>query len=287
MAEKSRIQIRNVTNNGASATSLVELPLIKGRYHSISIGHGYASGTNTVAAALTNISLIRLLANGRVQRQFTGTELFDLNTLNGLGYGPVTGVLPNSGSTNGYKGVISTIYFGEPWRKDARDQDALALSTTGFESLALEITLGAASTPKLDVFAVVDNVLTAKAMPFCKVVRQTLGASGTSWDWPSMDKKDLLTQVSFYADLTKVTARKDNVIIHENPLEVNDTLLTQSGMTPNASGRTANLYDVVFDHDDLLGSAINLDPVRDFNFTLEGASLGSTVALVQRIGMAD
>jgi len=287
MAEKQRIQIRNVTNNGASATSLVELPLIKGRYHSIMIGHGYASGTNTVAAAATNISLIRFLANGRVQRQFSGTELFDLNTLNGLAYGPVTGVLPNSGSTNGYKGVIFPIYFAEPWRKDARDQDALALSTTGFESLAIEITLGAASTPKLDVFAVIDNVVTPQPTPFTKIIRQTLGASGTSWDWPSIDKKDFLTQASFYADLTKVTARKDNVIIHENPIEVNDALLTQSGMTPNASGRTAALYDAVFDHDDLLGSAVNLNPVKDFNFTLEGASLGSTVALVQRLGMAD
>src|SRR5207253_10427207 len=64
------------------------------RYHYVLLQHGYSAGTNTIAAAATNISEIRVTVNGRVQRRISGTQLRDMNVLNGTGY-DFTGV-PNT-----------------------------------------------------------------------------------------------------------------------------------------------------------------------------------------------
>jgi hypothetical protein len=292
MAKKYRIQLKGVTNNGASATSLVDLPIGK-RYHEIIIEHGYASGTNTVAAAATNVSEIRLLINGRVQRTFSGTELRDLNLLNGTAY-DFTGV-PNTAP-----GVAMPIFFSEPSRKDARDQDNLALATVWkggeYDSVQLEIVLSSASTPTLTVSAVVDNVVPDQQMPFTKILRKPFAASGTSYDINGLDKRDWLTQISLYKDsggtrtISKVTLRQNGEILHELSGTANTALLLWHGMAPAASGRTAGIYDVVLDHDDLLGSAVQLNGSRDVTLTIEatgGAMSGTTTALIQRIGFPE
>ncbi len=54
---KSKLQIRNVQNVAASKTVLIDLP-IGPRYHYIVLEHGYASGTNTIAAAATNMASV-------------------------------------------------------------------------------------------------------------------------------------------------------------------------------------------------------------------------------------
>ena len=69
---KKRIEIRNVQNVAASQTVLVTLP-VGDRYHYLVLQHGYSSGTNTIAAAATNISEIRVKVNGRVQRVMSGS----------------------------------------------------------------------------------------------------------------------------------------------------------------------------------------------------------------------
>src|SRR6185503_4613360 len=71
---KQRIQLRNVSNVAASKTAILEIP-IGPRYHYINLQHGYASGTNTIAAAATNVAEVRQKVNGRVQRVASGTQL--------------------------------------------------------------------------------------------------------------------------------------------------------------------------------------------------------------------
>ena len=289
MAIKQRVQLRSVSNVAASKTALIEVPLGP-RYHYIVLQHGFAAGTNTIAGAATNITEIRIKVNARVQRTISGTQLRDMNILNsGIGNFDCTG-LPNTAP-----GVSFPIYFAEPWRTDEVDQDALAWSSNGWSSFQIEVDFAAASTPTLVAFAVVDNLQPQGAKGIVKWIRQAIPAAGTAFDFSTLDKRDWLQQISFYPDsggsnaCTKVTFRKDGGILHELSNTANTALLTNYLMTPAASGRTANIYDMVLDHDGLLGSAVPMDGTRDATLTIEAASAqsGTVTAIIQRLGLPE
>jgi hypothetical protein len=284
MAEKRRIKARSVSNVAASKTALVDLP-VGPRYHTIILQHGYTAGTNTIAAACTNISEVRVIVNDRVQRVISGTQLRDLNILNGTTF-------DCQGVPNTAPGVSIPIFFAEPWRKDSKSQDALAWVSANMKNLRIEVDLGAAGTPTLTASAVVDDFMPSVEPLYCTWRRQQVAAAGTSFDITTIDKKSLLQQVSLYADsggsnqATVVTARRDGGIIHELAFADNFALLTNNDMTPTASGRTAKIYDLVFDHDDLLNSSAFLGNAREFTLTVEaaGAMSGSVTFILQRYG---
>jgi hypothetical protein len=285
---KSRIQLRNVQGVGASKTALIEVPIGK-RYHYIMLQHGYSAGTNTIAGAMTNISEIRVKVNGRVQRTISGTQLRDMNILNGV---HATSNFDSTGVPNTAPGVSVPIYFAEPWLNDEASQDALAWATSNWSSFQIEVDLGAASTPTLVAWAVVDDLVVQGTPSIVKWIRQSYGASGTQFDISTIDRRDWLRQISIYPDSgasnqpTPVTLRKDGVILHELSFSANVALLTNYEMQPSATGRTANIYDLVLDHDGLLGSAVNMDGTRDITLTIQAASAqsGTTTIIVQRLG---
>lgn len=286
MAEKYPIKLRNVSNVAASKTALIDIP-VGPRYHTIVLEHGYAAGTNTVAAAMSNITEIRVIVNDRVQRVFSGTQLRDLNILNGTAF-------DCQGVPNTAPGVSVPIFFAEPWRKDSASQDALAWVTAGFKSFRIEVDLSTASTPTLVASAVVDQFQPAKDVTplFVTMRRQQVAAAGTSFDITTIDKKNLLQQISLYPDsgasnaATIVTARRDGQIVRELTKSANFAINTNNDMTPTASGRTANIFDLVFDHDDLLNSSLLLNGAKEFTLTVEAASAmsGSVTFIVQRYG---
>lgn len=284
---KNRIQLRNVQNVAASKTALITIPIGQ-RFHYIVLEHGYTAGTNTVAAAASNITEIRVKVNGIVMRTFSGTQLRDINLLNGTTYDCL-------GVPNTAPGVSFPIFFAEPWRKSPGDQDGTAWPTEGWDSFQIEVDLGAASTPTLVATAVTDAFvpnIPVRDRLITKVIRQQIGANGTSFDVSSLAKRDYLQQISIYPDSgaslepSKVTLRLNSQILHELEDSANQALLTNHGMTPAASGRTANIYDLVLDHDDLLGSAVLLNGARDLTLTIEAASAmsGTTTMLIQRFG---
>lgn len=287
---KYRIKARNVANvtSTGSCTVIVELP-IGPRYHHLIVQGSYGSGTNTIAGVATWFNDIRVKLNGRTQRQMTGTQLRALNMLNGAAYDAVSGEAPNTAP-----GASIPIFFAEPWRKDARDQDALAWPTQwkggNFQSFQVEIDLGSAtSAAALQVWAVVDDFVPEQSPQICKWLRQNFAASGSSFDITTFDRRDFLNQISLWAPtisssgvLDILTLRLDGQILHELSMTANNALLTQYGMTP-ATGR----YDIVLDHDDLLGSAVNLNGSRDIALTVTcntGTMSSTAIAIVQRIG---
>lgn len=286
MPVKKRIQLRNISNVAASKTALLDIPC-GDRYHLLEIQHGYTAGTNTIAAAATNITEIRVKVNGRVQRVISGTQLRDLNILNGTAY-DCTG-LPNTAP-----GVAFPIFFAEPWRMDEVDQDALAWKTNGWNSFQVEIDLGAAGTPTLVAWAVTDKTQASKVEGIVKWLRTQAAAAGTSFDIPTMDRKDWLQQISLYPDsgganpATQVTFRVCGDIYHEMTMTANIALLNHNGMVP-AGARTANIYDMVLDHDGLLATAVPLDGVKDVTLTIAagGAMSGTVTAIIQRLGPPD
>lgn len=286
MAEKYPIKLRNVSNVAASKTAIIDVP-VGPRYHTIILEHGYASGTNTVAAAMANITEIRVLVNDRVQRVFSGVQLRDLNILNGVAF-------DCQGVPNTAPGVSLPIFFAEPWRKDSASQDALAWVTRDFKSFRIEVDLAAASTPTLVASAVIDQFQPAAGVTplYVTMRRQQVAAAGTSFDITTIDKKNLLQQISLYPDsggsnaATIVTVRRDGQIVRELTKSANFAMLTNNDMTPTASGRTSNLFDLVFDHDDLLNSSLLLNGAKEFTLTVEAASAmsGTVTFIVQRYG---
>ena len=277
---KRRIQLRNVANVAATKTVLIDLPCGP-RYHAVFLEHGYTAGTNTIAGACTNILEIRVKINGRVQRTVSGTQLRDMNIFNGSVY-------DGNGLPNTAPGVCLPIFFAEPWRKSPADQDALAWPSAGFSSFQIEVDLGGAGTPTLVASAAVDDMQVNKLTGIVKWLRQSFAASGQSFDISTIDRRDWLQQVSLYAAAvaaTKVTLRKDGLILHELTASSNFGLNSNYGMTPTGN-RTANMYDVVLDHDDLLGSAVQMDAARDIVLTVESGSAmsGTLTAIVQRFG---
>lgn len=283
---KSRLQLRNVQNVAASKTALIEIPCGQ-RFHYIVLLHAYASGAaDTIAAAQANVTEIRVKSNSRVQRIMSGTQLRDLNVLNGTGYDYLG--LPITSK------VSMPIYFGEPWRETPADQDALAWATAGWASFEIEVDLGAAVSPTLSAYAVVDDFVPAQGTNpgIVKWDRKSFVPGSTSYDVSTLDRRDFYQQISIYPDSgasqapSKVTLRRNGTILHELSSTANTALLTNSQMTPAASGRTSGIYDLVFDHDGLLSSAIPMDGTRDITMTIEAASAmsGTQTAIVQRLG---
>lgn len=273
--EKRYLILRNVANVAASKTAVIDVP-IGPRYHSITLAHGYASGTNTIAAAATNITEIRVIVNGTIVRQFSGTQLRDFNLLNGTAYDCL-------GVPNTAPGVTVPLFFAEPWRGLAVDRDALAWKTNLWNSFRIEVDLSSASTPTLTGSAIVDDMKAKTNEPITKIIRQTLAAAGTSYDIATMDRRGWLQQLSVYPDsggsntATKIIIRRNGTIVTELPYADNKQFLTQNNMTPVASGRTATIFDVVFDHDDLLASSLQLEGAQDVSITIEaGGTMSSS-----------
>lgn len=291
MPQKRKIRLNNISAVPAAAAAgvaLIDIPLSFGRCHEIHLGYGHASGTNTVAAALAFVEEIRVIVNGTVVRTMSGAQLRDQNVQNGSAY-DMTG-LPNT-----TVGVDLPIFFAEPWRKDVRDQDALAWSSKPMNSFKIEVQLAAnANAPTLNAYAVVDDVILdkpANEILFCKWIRQTFNGGSTEVDVTNIDRRGFIQQVTLYpsAALTEVVVKKDALIISELKRTQNDSILLHHGMlTVGATGRVSNVWDVVFDHDDLLGSSLDMTGSRDFVLTLKsGSTLGSTTGIVQRLEKLD
>jgi hypothetical protein len=322
---KFRTQLRNIagtpsgtlsaTDGAAAGTITVDLPCGP-RYHNVLLEYSYNSGagtTPTLVYALQSISEIRIKVNGRVQRKFSGPELRDQNILNGTAYDAIVTVATLASSTQ------IPIFFAEPWRKDAKDQDALAWPTAGWASFQIEIDVLSpysdsttqCSGMALKAWAVTDKFVPAdlSRVQIVKWERQNFTLSGTSTDISTISRKDWLQQISLYpagmaitagtgavgtagVAATRVTLRRDNAIIHELEKAANTALLTTHGMQ-FTNRLTAGLYDVVLDHDDLLGSAVQLDGTRDVSVTVEAATDmaasngGSTRCIIQRLGPLD
>lgn len=283
---KYRLQLRSVQNTAASKTALIDIPCGQ-RYHYIVLEHGFSAGTNTIAGAATNISEIRVYSNSRIQRVVSGTQLRDMNLLNGTAY-DCTG-LPNTAP-----GVSFPIFLGEPWRETPADQDALAWSTFGWLSFQIQVDLGAASTPTLSAYAVLDDFVPAQGTnpAIVKWLRPQLVPGGTQYDYNALDRRDYLQQISIYPDSggsqspTLVTFKRNGVILHELSAAANTALLTNNFMTPAASGRTSGIYDLVFDHDGLLSSSVPMDGARDSLLEINAGSAmsGTQTIIVQRLG---
>jgi hypothetical protein len=261
--------IKAITGN--SSQSLKISPSVGKRLFAVQLQLTYAGGTNTLAALMTVLTEIRIKVGTVVKTRINGTHLRDFMLLHGTTY-DFNG-LPNTGAQ-------VTIPFAPEWFTDIMN-DALAWNPS---VLGGDISIEIDSSASLTCIAyehIADN-LNAKSAGIITLETITPVAGGVAFIVEKeLELKGRLLSVSIYPDTTnsnEITPASmllgfDDVFAHEALTSAqNDEQLERFGLTPSASGRTANIYDIAFVKADMLARGIDLAGWGRARFKVEAAA---------------
>jgi hypothetical protein len=271
--------IKSVTGNGTG--QLILTPSAAKRVHKLQLQCTYAGGTNTLAALMTAITEIRYKVGTRVRCKLNGTQLRDYMLLNGTSY-DFNG-LPNTGAQ-------VTLPFGEEWFL-APVQDALAWNPVLLGGpITVEIDCSANLTVVAYEWVSDDLDAQSNGIITLEVIKPLAGGSSFFVEANQLQPIGRLIQASIYPDSTnslEITPATlylgtDNVLAHEGLTSAqNDEDLERAGLSPAASGRTANIYDMVFVRGDAMGHAINLAKWGTCKMKIEaGGTMAGTCSIL-------
>jgi hypothetical protein len=304
---EQKIPILEVSGVAFSSTVTFHLEqLIGRRLKSLQFNYGYTGGTNTIAGAVAYLKEIRFIANDRVLRRYStigtitgGTFLRDLLIKNGTLY-------DYTGAPNTAPGVTIPMFFSEPWRQDRDQRDVTAFPTVWggktnkrvqLDNMRVEIDLNAAiagaTVPTLTGWAIVDDVVPDLASAASiEHVQWIIPASSTQFDW-SPNRAGTLVEVGLYPEngsgnayaASRVKLLVNEIVRHDLTAAANLAWLLTQGQVPATGNRTANIYDIVADHDDNLDNAIPLGNAFSALLTITAANAmsGSIVGMAQVI----
>lgn len=247
--------VRAVTGNGTGSLLIRATP--GKRVFGFQAQVTYAGGTNTLAGLCTALTAIRVKVGTVIKWNLTGTQLRDFLLLRGTTY-DFNG-LPNTGAQ-------ITIPLAPEWFL-ANVQDSLAWNPA---ILGGDISLEIVSSANITVVAyeiLADN-LDAPSSGILTLEAIAPVAGGTAFfTGEELEIRGRLLSASIYPDTggsqeitpASLVLGKDNVFAHEALTSAqNDEALERKGLTPAASGRTANIYDIVAVKDDMLSRAYDL-----------------------------
>lgn len=292
-------------------TSTFNLDLGK-RYHALwlELGDTATIAGTTVAAVLANtVDQIRLKVNGKVQRTMLATELHAINGLMGATFAGKSTLASLSGGLTAGSRILLPIWLAEPWRNNNAEAALTAWNAAGIDSLQLEVDLHSGLTaPILTGFYEYDAP-TGGMGAIVKWIRQTFGASGTAQDFNSISKLDWLQSLHLWPIAESPTVTKvaykvkftaNNVAIRDLlTRRENDAVLAGRNMNPtvfdttsDATARASGVFNLVFDYDDPVNSALNANGLNEMTLHVEFAdnagaaasASGSMVAIIQRTG---
>lgn len=279
-------------------TITIDIP-VGPRYHAIWM-HGNAGA----AKKFTDLfGECRLKVNGKVQRVFTGLQLLNLNALMGASY------VGNNGNVAATAFSVP-LWLAEPWRKNLQAQEAMAWGTGNVSTFQLEVDIlaysGAAAGLTRPYFrAEIDNSLVVQGN---QSVQQPLGAivkwfqfqipTASGWnDFMGFPKRDFYQSIHILdANLSEYEVKVDNTIVRQATVSDGYAYLKGREMDPQPSSSNhaparTGYADIVFDHDDLLNSALPMQlgnqRVQDFNVRLNTTTAGASTAIIQLIGPAE
>jgi len=261
--------IKGVTNNGTGNPIIT--PTKGKRLHGLQLQLTYASGTNTLAALMTALTEIRVKVGSVPKWKLSGVQLRDFVMLHDSTY-DFNG-LPNTGAQ-------VTIPFAPEWYLD-NVADSLAWNPA---LLGGDITVEIDSTASLTVVAYerVSNDLDAPSSGIItmEVIKPVAGGTAFYTD-TEVDPRGRLIQASIYPDSTNsneitpasLVVGKDGQFAWEALTSAqNDESLERFGLTPSLTGRSANIYDMVFVKGDALSRAIDFDFWGRVRFKIEAAA---------------
>lgn len=277
----------------ASRTSTFNLDIGK-RYHAIwlELGDTATVAGTTVAAVLANlVDQIRVKVNGKVQRTFSGVEAHALYGLMGSAYcGKFNGIASlGSGLTSGGR-IYLPIWFAEPWRNNNSEVPLTAWNAAGIDSLQIEVDLHSGLTAPILTGWYEYDAPTGGLGAIVKWIRQSFGCSGTTQDFNSITKVDFLQSIHLFATtnnhyVSKLKFTANNNIVRDLLTTAeNQILLAARNMSPDTT--TYPRFDLVFDYDDPVNSALNANGLNEMTLHLEyeGANSDNMTAIIQRTG---
>ena len=222
----------------AGQTATLELPVGSLVYHELLLIYGTSTGGGPTEANMeAEVTEVRIKLDGKVQRVFSAAQLFDLNRVNGITV--AAGFLP--------------IFFGEPWRRSADGEDALAWGTQDISTFTVEVDIAAGATaPTLDARIVVDRVRRPLG-PIVKWRRFTVPVSAVGIvNVTTLPKQDAYYRLHAFSTLI------DDVEVNIDQLEVfkmDDAhmreLYTEMGLAVPAA-----LTSIIFDPTQRVGDAL-------------------------------
>jgi hypothetical protein len=272
---RRKIVLTSINGVAAGQTATLDLPAGGRRYFSVFAKYKTNAAQATIEADITEI---RVIVNGKVQRRFSTADLFVVNATNGLAF--VLGMIP--------------ILFAEPRRRTWQGEEGLAWGTVGVNTFRIEFDIaGAAAAPTLTAWAEVDDV-PAPLGPITKWYKETFNATGAqTLNITTLPKRDSYARI--HARTALVTRAKATV----DGLEVYD--LSRDEAVAALPRRTAlamqaNNFSVIFDDSDQVTDALPMSKqvgpnkfvgVDEFRLDLTCSGAGSIPLLIERVGSPD
>jgi hypothetical protein len=271
MAEIYTRLIKTIAGNGT--TQLKIAPTVDTRVFELQCELTYAGGTNTLAGLMTAMREVRWKVGTNVKARCSGTVLRDWMLLHGTGY-DFNG-LPNTGAQ-------VTFPFAPPWFLE-NVQDALAwnprrlggpitleidfVAGTNVTAIAYERVAEDLEAPSAGIITF--EVLKPVAGGVAFFVDETIEPVGDIYGisvYPDSTNSREITPLSLYLG-------KGESFAHEALSSAqNDEQLERYGFSPAASGRTANVYDIVSVKGDALSRAWNLNRWGSAKLKIEAAA---------------
>jgi len=222
----------------AGSTATLDCPVDR-RYHQLVLEYKHAGALANQATIESHITAIRIRLNGILQREYRGTKVLNaINALNGVPF--KAGMIP--------------IFFSEPWRRNAVNEDELAWALEGnVSTFQVEVDIdGAALTPELKAYAVTDNARRANGamIPLTGIVKLlptvvSVSAAGKV-AITTLPKTNtymrLHCQEGVANDITEVDISIDQLAVYQQTRERNAWWLDQQGMVPQTG-----FFHVAFD----------------------------------------
>lgn len=205
----------------AGATATIDLPTT-GMYHQVLLVYSTATAGGANQANMeAEITAIRIVVNGVVQRVMSAAQLFLINAYRGVGV--TSGLLP--------------IFFAPPFARAAQGEDSLAWGMADVDTFQIEVDVAAgATTPTLTAWAIKDEA-TVAMNAIVKWKRFTVNVTATGIvELTSLPKSDAYYTIhNFSADISDIEVTLDGKKWFETTLAVETEFAAQNGFTVQAT----------------------------------------------------
>lgn len=231
--------------------------------------------------------------NTKAQWEVTPDELDHIYRLMGSNGSTEHAVQNNTAGSE----IHVPFWFMEPWRKGFVAQNALVWPTGDIEDgkLIVEYHLKSTADASVDIKTEVqfDNPVDAAGKPLPlgagairKIYRDSVDVTGTAPVYKGLERRDNLQSLHFYdqGTIERLEFMVGTTVVRDILRASNESRLIGRGMTPHN-----DWFDVVFDDDDDLLSAVPLDGSRTLTvkLTLNDGTPTTIPLVIQKAGPRD
>jgi hypothetical protein len=273
---RRKIVLTSINGVAAGQTATLDLPCGGRRYFALYLIYKVTGAQATIEADLTEI---RLVVNGKVQRRFSSADLNIVNATKGIAF--ILGMVP--------------IILAEPRRREIRGEEGLCWGTADVSTFRVEIDIAAgAAAPTLTAFAEVDDVPSPLG-PIMKWYKETFTATGAQ----TLNVTTLSKKRGSYAAIHARTALVTRMKATVDGLDIFDvdraTYVAMLTRRPLLAMQASN-FSLLFDDSDQVTDALpmarlvgqnNLQEVAEFRLDLTCSGAGSIPLLMECVGQPD